>query len=399
MNFYSHFVCAGAVLAVSGALIGCAPPPDTVEVTETITRSEFRSPIELHASSEERFRLALPQQQMSGPMQMSSAAPGTSEAQPQLFHFQVPDGWMEMPSTSMRLINLQFGANRESEAYLTFLSDGGGGVEANVNRWRSQMGLSPLSPAEIAALPTKPFFGRPATFVDFEGTYSGMMDPTPKSDYRLMGALLEHGGQGIFLKMVGPKADMEGQEANLDLLLATIHLNTDGHTHDPAPSAQIPPATSVAQSPYEAPQGAADSAQGLEWTVPEGWTRAADRPMRVVTYTVGDSECYIAVLGPGGGGMLANLNRWLAQFGQAPLDESGLAALPTITVLGERAPLLEATGDFTDMAGNVHSEQRMLGVACLLPDRSVFIKMTGPSAEVEAERDAFVAFSESLRAQ
>lgn len=397
MNYCSYFP-TGAVLMLAAAMIGCDAPPDRVEVTDTITRSEYHAPVELHASSEERFRLALPQQQMGGPMQTSSAAP---DGQPNLFHFQLPEGWMELPPTSMRLINLRFGETGESEAYLTFLSDGGGGVAANVNRWRSQMGLEPLNESEIAALPTKPFFSRPATFVDFEGTYSGMADPTPKSDYRLMGVLLEHGGQGIFLKMVGPKTDMAGQEANLDLLLSSIHLNSDGHSHG-EPVSQAPQAPQATPPLAQAPSSGStetQNAQGLTWDAPQGWTRAADRPMRLVTYTVGDSECYIAVLGPGGGGLLANLNRWLGQFGQPPLDERELAALPTVEVLGEEAPLLEVEGNYTDMGGTEYADQRLLAVACLLPDKSVFIKMTGPSAEVEAQRDAFIAFSESLRAQ
>lgn len=387
MKLCSYFL----PLVLAALILGCDAPPDRVVVTDTVERSEYRAPVELNASSEERFRLALPQQQQA-PMQMSSAP---AESQPQLFHFQVPEGWVEIPPTSMRLINLRFGASGEGEAYLTFLSDGGGGVAANVNRWRSQMGLEPLSEAEIAALPTKPLFGRPATFVDFEGTYSGMADPAPKPDYRLMGVLLEHGGQGIFVKVVGPKADMAGQEANLDLLLSTIHLNQDGHSHGDSPPAAAPQTTNLAQAPAEN----GDSSDELTWDGPEDWTQAPDRPMRLVTYTVGDAECYIAVLGPGGGGLLANLNRWLGQFGQPPLDEAALAELPTIEVLGQETPLLEAQGDFTDMGGNLHTGQRLLGVACLLPDKSVFIKMTGPSAVVEAQRDAFIAFCESVRAQ
>jgi hypothetical protein len=384
MNFCSYFV--GLVLALS--LIGCGAPPDRVEVTETLTRSDYRRPVELHATNEERFVLALPQQQPAG-MPMGQDGAG----QPQLFHWQMPEGWSEVEPTAMRLINLRFG--EAGEAYLSFLSDGGGGVVANANRWRGQMGLEPMSESEIAALPTKLFFGRPAAFVDLRGTYSGMADPAPKADYRLMGVLLEHGGQGIFLKVVGPAADMEGQESNLDILLSTIHLNSDGHSHgEPG----HPEATPMAQAPSEAP-AAAEPEGDLAWTAPEGWTRGGDRPMRLVTYTIGDSECYITVLGPGGGGLLANLNRWLAQFGQAPLDESGLAALPTVMVLGGESPMLEAEGDFTGMDGTAQSAQRLLAVVRLLPDKSVFIKMTGPSADVEAQRDAFIAFCESLRTQ
>lgn len=398
MKLCSHF----GLFALAAALLiaGCGSPPDTVEVTKTIERSAFRPPVEVNAPSEERFKLAIPTQSPAGPMQTARQPAGDQE---QLFHWQMPEGWTELPPTSMRLINLRFGAQGESEAYLSFLTDGGGGVAANLNRWRTQMGHAPISDAEIAALPTKPLFGRDATFIDIEGTYTGMADPSPKEGYRLMGVLLEHGGQGIFLKVVGPKADMEGQEANVDLLLSTIHLNTDGHSHGDAPQVtpNAPPAADSAPSPSMEPAPSAQPAhsdQELGWTAPESWTRAPDRPMRLVTFTVGGVECYITVLGPGGGGLLPNLNRWLGQFGKPPIDDAGLAALPTVALLGEPAPVLEAEGDFTGMDGVAQSGQRMLAVARILPDKSVFIKMTGPSAEVESQRGAFFAFCESLRA-
>jgi len=108
-------------------------------------------------------------------------------------------------------------------------------------------------------------------------------------------------------------------------------------------------------------------------------------------------ECYIAELGGLGGGVAANLNRWRRQVGADPLSEAALADLPGITVLGQSVPLLDVEGTFQGMSGAARADSRLLGTVVPAEGRTFFIKMVGPSAEVAAQREAFVAFCESLR--
>ncbi|MDE3197203.1 MAG: hypothetical protein KGN84_12715, partial [Acidobacteriota bacterium] len=60
----------------------------------------------------------------------------------------------------------------------------------------------------------------------------------------------------------------------------------------------------------------ADSAAGLKWTMPAGWTSKGPAPMRAATYEVApESECVVYFFGQGQGGSVeANLARWGSQF-------------------------------------------------------------------------------------
>jgi len=147
----------------------------------------------------------------------------------------------------------------------------------------------------------------------------------------------------------------------------------------------------------------ADKAHSTEsefrWEVPTGWTTAPARAMRVVTFTAGPEgavECYVSVLRGDAGGLAANVNRWRRQMGQEALSEEAIAALPKIPVLGRECPLVEVSGDFTGMDQTTQAGAALLGLVCELPENALFVKMTGPSAAVAAERERFEAFCQSL---
>lgn len=163
-------------------------------------------------------------------------------------------------------------------------------------------------------------------------------------------------------------------------------------------------ATSAERFGFEAPQTTApphthEAEPSYEWETPETWTAARARPMRLATYTVGpagQTECYVTVLSGVAGGLEANINRWQRQMGQPALSAEAIQALPQITVLDRPSPIVEITGDYTGMMAGAHQGFMMLATICTLPDQTVFIKMTGPEAEVRAEKDHFVAFCESF---
>lgn len=139
-------------------------------------------------------------------------------------------------------------------------------------------------------------------------------------------------------------------------------------------------------------------APDLQWDAPAGWVEASAGPMRVVSFQAAPrTECYVSALPGDGGGLAGNLNRWRRQMGAEPLTADALNALPAVDLLGEPVPLLNVAGTFTSMQGASSPEYRMLGAVRLLPGRAVFVKMVGPDTEVAAQREAFVAFCESLR--
>ena len=66
----------------------------------------------------------------------------------------VPPGWRETPPTRFLLAKFVTagGDGAKAEVNVTALNGDGGGLPANVNRWRSQVGLGPVTEAELAQL-------------------------------------------------------------------------------------------------------------------------------------------------------------------------------------------------------------------------------------------------------
>ena len=89
-----------------------------------------------------------------------------SQAQRSSFRWRTPEGWQELAPTSLREINLRPAGDPDAECYLTVLPGGAGGVAANVNRWRGQLGEPPLGGQELSSLPAATLLGRPAVLID-----------------------------------------------------------------------------------------------------------------------------------------------------------------------------------------------------------------------------------------
>jgi hypothetical protein len=142
--------------------------------------------------------------------------------------YDTPEGWTEKPGSMMRDINFTFGPNGEGECYVARLPGAGGGLAANVNRWRGQMAAAPLTEEEVAALPTRPLFGQPARFVSVDGSFSpGMGSDQTFPDYRLMGLILAGEAGAVFVKMTGPKALVEQNSAAFDQFVTSLTVNTN----------------------------------------------------------------------------------------------------------------------------------------------------------------------------
>lgn len=119
--------------------------------------------------------------------------------------------------------------------------------------------------------------------------------------------------------------------------------------------------------------------------------------MRILNFQVDASgtTCYLS---EAGGTVLDNTNRWLDQLGLAPIDKAGLAALPRVSVFGNDAVLVESKGKFGGGMGAAPIEDAMLlGAIAARDTSSLFVKLLGPRAVVEAQREAFLAFCKSLR--
>lgn len=140
----------------------------------------------------------------------------------------VPEGWSESDKpdpSGMRLLDLRFGPNQEGECYISFMPGTAGGLEANVNRWRTQMGQPPYTAEEIAKLEKKPFLNREAAYVAFDGDFKGFGAEKAQSSYRLLGLVHSADKFTIFVKLTGPKALVEQNTAAFDAFCQSIKPN------------------------------------------------------------------------------------------------------------------------------------------------------------------------------
>jgi len=159
----------------------------------------------------------------------SQEAPPSAANLRDFLTWTIPDGWSETTTpdpTGMRTVDLRFGPAKEGECYVSLMPGPAGGLAANINRWRTQMGQAPYTAEELEKLEKKPFFGRDADFVAFDGDYKAVGSTDPKKGYRLLGLIHSAPQATIFVKLIGPKALVEQNTAAFDAFCQSIRPNT-----------------------------------------------------------------------------------------------------------------------------------------------------------------------------
>lgn len=127
-----------------------------------------------------------------------------------------PAGWTPKALGSMRKGSFSIkGDGVEADLSITAFPGATGGLEANLNRWRGQLGLAPASAEEVTKAVEK-FEANGLQFivVDYVGNGS-----------RLLGAVVPYGGNSWFFKLTGPDALVAGQKAAYLEFLRTVKEN------------------------------------------------------------------------------------------------------------------------------------------------------------------------------
>ncbi len=114
------------------------------------------------------------------------------------FEWTKPDEWNDVEGTAMRIANFNFGPDKKGECYFTVLP-GGGQLLANLNRWRTQMGLPDATLQEAEALPSRQFLFGEGKYVEIEGSFKGFGASEAKGGYKMIGIIMPE------LQIGGPK--------------------------------------------------------------------------------------------------------------------------------------------------------------------------------------------------
>lgn len=135
--------------------------------------------------------------------QIAGTAVPTAEGRD--LQWTAPDTWQVKSGSSIRKGSYRVSAaNSEADLAITAFPGATGGLEANLNRWRSQVGLAPLPGAELLAATEK---------FDTNGLQFIVIDCRGSTN-RLLGAIVQYGGNSWFFKLLGPDATVAAAKAD-----------------------------------------------------------------------------------------------------------------------------------------------------------------------------------------
>jgi hypothetical protein len=258
---------------------------------------------------------------------------------------KAPEGWTEQPPGAMTYKAFSINADRPLSATISFLGkfdEGENTLDGNINRWRKQISVPPAHGDALAKLISRKTIGTDEAY------------------------LVDMTGMATFRK---PRQAAAGDE--------------HAAVHPPImPPAAGPGAGASAKLPFRV-------------EVPRGWEPTGAGQFGGASYqlTEGKERARVTIIGLAGdgGGILSNLKRWRHEPGQANLppipDDEVLKQAQTMEIGGLQAKYADFSGK------NV----RILGAILPLPDKSWFIKMTGPPELVGRHKSEFEAFIKSIR--
>jgi len=260
-----------------------------------------------------------------------------AEAEGGQVRWTAPAGWVEEKGNAQREATLKFGAEEPKfEVSVSRLQGDGGGLLANVNRWRDQLGLEPISEPALAAVAKK-----------LDGAVSDVWVVDLRGPNRPAG-----GPRGMMAKPAEPEPPARGGQApTIDDIRAMFSFDRPPDwKENPQPS----------------------RGRLFEFT--------ADGSAGPALITLSALQ--------GGGDLVGNVNRWRNQVGLDPLSEADVSKSATpVTFIGADAWLVEAIG----------SSSGIVVIASLSSEFSIFLKMSGPPATVQAQKEAFMKVAQTFK--
>jgi hypothetical protein len=147
----------------------------------------------------------------------------------------------------------------------------------------------------------------------------------------------------------------------------------------------------------------------ITWVDPPEWKRAEKGGvMRKATYVVpraaGDKEdgdLGVFYFGAGqGGGLEANVDRWVKQFKGTKLEDVKRADRSIGGLVAHTVEIASGTYDAGPMGGGKGPKEdyALLGAIVDAPSGSYFFKLVGPKATVAKARKSFLALLDSIKA-
>ena len=146
---------------------------------------------------------------IDGGSMMAPAGPAASSGQAKP-NWEVPSGWKEISGGQFLVAKfvLAGAANTQASVNVSMSPGDGGGMLANVNRWRGQLGLGPEAEADLAKdLQTLDLSGAKGTLSDISG-----QDARTGTKARLLAVVVPRSGETWFYKLMGDAQIVEREK-------------------------------------------------------------------------------------------------------------------------------------------------------------------------------------------
>ena len=133
-----------------------------------------------------------------------------------------PAQWQSRPASAMRKATFILPgdtAGQQAELAVTAFPGDVGGNLANVNRWRTQLQLPPISAAELGSALTRIDIG------SLHADLAELLGPVPadgKPRLRVLGVILPFNGATWFFKLTGPDALVAAKKAEFLAFIQTL---------------------------------------------------------------------------------------------------------------------------------------------------------------------------------
>ena len=272
--------------------------------------------------------------------------------------WEAPEDWVE--ETPGQLQTALYNVPSGGSVFVSKFPGDSGGIPANVNRWRQQIGLPPTDApdGEIIALEA--------------GDSRAMWFELRGSEQSILAAIVPVDDSTWFFKFSAPSSSLDAGRSAFMGLLKSIEI---GEKHTPP----TPP--------------------GISLIVPEGWEKQPASAMRAASFripsTTGiDGDVSVIPLPGDAGSDLENVNRWRAQLRLPPLESETDPALGKMEQ-GESGEFLLTTITSTEP---LFSENRhgAITTAILRKDGFTwFFKIAGEAESLQANREKFEEFVRS----
>lgn len=125
------------------------------------------------------------------------------------FSYQLPENWLLQKPRQFRDVNIGFKEDKDAACYLTVLNKNGGGILPNINRWRGEFNLKPLSKNTFKDGDHITFFDQQVSLIILSGNYKNKHE-----GWAMLACFYTNGSKAFTLKFVGPEELIANHKAN-----------------------------------------------------------------------------------------------------------------------------------------------------------------------------------------